>query len=51
MWDDDGLCDRYDHNCDDTVRWTVDPYASEIHGDETEMWLCDYHYYESCAEI
>jgi hypothetical protein len=27
------------------IFWQVDPFASEIHGDDTKMWLC-----EPCAE-
>lgn len=49
-WD-EAVCERADENCDDVLYWGPDPYASEIHGDETEMWLCEYHYYESCDEI
>ena len=30
---------------DESVSWGPDPYASEIDGDETPMWLCT-----SCAE-
>lgn len=25
---------------ENTVRWTDDPFAAEIHQDYTEMWLC-----------
>ncbi len=28
-----------------------DPYQSEIHGDDTPVWLCEDCYYELCMDI
>lgn len=46
-WDEDVADEEYD----DTVRWQSDPFASEIHQDETPMWLCGRCAYESSMEI
>lgn len=35
----------------DCIRWGPDPFAEEIRGDDTPLWLCDDCYHESCMEI
>ncbi len=34
-----------------SVSWRSDPYAEEIHGDTTKMWLCDDCEYEYAMDI
>lgn len=36
---------------DNTVRWTTDPFAEEIHGDFTKMWICGSCEHESAMDI
>jgi hypothetical protein len=33
------------------VSFTADPYASEIHGDDTQYWLCADCCYNSAMDI
>ena len=36
---------------DGCVSWTVDPFASELHFDYTEMWLCGYCEHENALSV
>jgi len=35
----------------DNVTLTIDPFAAEIYGDMTEVWMCANCYYESSMDI
>jgi hypothetical protein len=36
---------------DDVVYWTSDPFAEEIHGDDTPDWYCGRCLYQSAMDI
>lgn len=38
-------------DCDGIQVFGPDPFASEIHDDWTEVWLCQGQIYDSCMEI
>lgn len=37
--------------CKGKVTFAPDPYAEEIHGDSTEVWMCEEHRDQSAADI
>lgn len=36
---------------DDVVYWSEDPFAAEIHGDDTPHWICGSCIYDCLMEI
>lgn len=36
---------------DKNLRYGVNPYAAELHGDTTEMYICDECYYARAEDI
>lgn len=53
MYDDDDalVCQSASDSCEGTVRWTYDPYALEMDGEEIDIVICEFHYYAICDEI
>jgi hypothetical protein len=41
----------YGQQPQETVMFTMDPFAEEIHGDMTELWLCERCFYESAMDV
>lgn len=48
VWSGPGSCEECG---DEGAEWTTDPFAHEIHGDETMHWLCRECQHNSAMEI
>lgn len=44
-------CEMQNDRCEGPILDTLDPYAMEIDGEEVEITVCEYHYYEIAADI
>lgn len=44
------LC-KYHPECTGELIFAPDPFAEEIHGDKTEVWMCEGERYESSMDI
>lgn len=41
----------YDTPCKGAVVFTLCPFAEDIHGIQTSVWICEYHLKERCNDI
>jgi len=39
------------YDCEGEVTFEPDPFAEEINGDDTPVWMCEHHRHESAMDI
>lgn len=44
-------CVDYGNACEGEVTFGPDPFQEEIHGDDTPVWMCEEHRYQSAMDI
>lgn len=49
--DDLEVCQDGPHGCDGAVTFDSDPFAHEIAGDDTPVWMCEEHRCQSAMDI
>ena len=49
--DEPAICMYADEYCNGELMYGPDPYDYELHGDDTPVLLCDFHYYMIAAEV